>query len=32
MPDLREQLQHCFQGRVCLMGFGNVLHAMTVSA
>jgi hydrogenase 3 maturation protease len=26
MPDLREQLQHCFQGRVCLMGFGNVLH------
>ena len=26
MPDLREQLQHCFQGRVCLMGFGNVLY------
>ena len=24
MPDLREQLQHCFQGRVCLMGLGNV--------
>ncbi len=24
MPDLREQLGHCFQGRVCLMGLGNV--------
>ena len=24
MPDLREQLQRCFQGRVCLMGLGNV--------
>ena len=24
MPDLREQLEHCFQGRVCLMGLGNV--------
>lgn len=24
MPDLREQLQQCFQGRVCLMGLGNV--------
>ena len=26
MPDLREQLQQCFQGRVCLMGLGNVLY------
>ena len=24
MTDLREQLQHCFRGRVCLMGLGNV--------
>jgi hydrogenase 3 maturation protease len=24
MPNLREQLQQCFQGRVCLMGLGNV--------
>jgi len=24
MPDLREQLQQLFQGRVCLMGLGNV--------
>ena len=24
MPGLREQLQQCFQGRVCLMGLGNV--------
>ncbi len=24
MPDLREQLEHCFRGRVCLMGIGNV--------
>jgi hydrogenase maturation protease len=24
MPDLREQLKHLFQGRVCLMGLGNV--------
>ncbi len=24
MPDLREQLHHCFQGRVCLVGVGNV--------
>lgn len=24
MPDLRDQLDHCFQGRVCLMGLGNV--------
>jgi hydrogenase 3 maturation protease len=24
MPDLREQLQQCFQGRVCFMGLGNV--------
>jgi len=24
MPDLREQLQQCFQGRVCLLGLGNV--------
>ena len=23
MPDLREQLEPCFQGRVCLMGVGN---------
>lgn len=26
MADLREQLQQCFQGRVCLMGLGNVLY------
>ena len=26
MPDLREQLQQCFQGHVCLMGLGNVDH------
>jgi hydrogenase maturation protease len=26
MPDLREQLEHCFRGRVCLMGIGNVDH------
>ncbi|MCK9418842.1 MAG: hydrogenase maturation protease [Nitrospirae bacterium] len=24
MTDLREQLQHCLRGRVCLMGLGNV--------
>ena len=24
MANLREQLEHCFQGRVCLMGLGNV--------
>jgi hydrogenase maturation protease len=24
MPDLREQLGECFQGRFCLMGLGNV--------
>ena len=24
MPDLREQIQQCLQGRVCLMGLGNV--------
>ena len=24
MPDLCEQLRHCLQGRVCLMGLGNV--------
>jgi len=24
MPDLREQLQQCLQGRVCLMALGNV--------
>jgi hydrogenase maturation protease len=24
MPDLREQLQHCFRGRVCVMGLGNI--------
>lgn len=24
MPGLREQLDHCFQGRVCLMGLGSV--------
>jgi hydrogenase 3 maturation protease len=24
MPDLGEQLRECFQGRVCLMGLGNV--------
>jgi hydrogenase maturation protease len=24
MPDLQEQLRHCLQGRVCLMGLGNV--------
>lgn len=23
MPDLREQLEHCLRGRVCLMGLGN---------
>ena len=23
MPDVREQLRQCFQGRVCLMGLGN---------
>jgi hydrogenase maturation protease len=23
MPDLREELQRCFKGRVCLMGLGN---------
>ena len=23
MPDLREQMGHCFQGRVCLMGIGS---------
>jgi len=23
MPDLRDQLIHCFQGRVCVMGIGN---------
>lgn len=23
MPDLREQLQQCFQGRACLIGLGN---------
>ena len=23
MPDLREQLERCFAGRVCLMGLGN---------
>jgi hydrogenase maturation protease len=26
MPDLREQLQQLLQGRVCLMGLGNVDH------
>jgi hydrogenase maturation protease len=26
MPNLCEQLQQCFQGRVCLMGLGNVLY------
>jgi hydrogenase 3 maturation protease len=26
MPDLRERLQQLFQGRVCLMGLGNVLY------
>ena len=26
MPDLRQQLQQCFKGRVCLMGLGNVLY------
>jgi len=26
MPDLREQLQQLFQGRVCLMGLGNVAY------
>ncbi len=26
MPDLREQLRQCFQGRVCVMGLGNVLY------
>jgi hydrogenase 3 maturation protease len=24
MPDLREQLQHCFRGRLCVMGLGNI--------
>jgi hydrogenase maturation protease len=24
MPDLREQLEECFQGRLCLMGLGNI--------
>ena len=24
MPDLREQIQQCLQGRVCFMGLGNV--------
>jgi hydrogenase 3 maturation protease len=24
MPNLREQLQQCFQGRVCLIGLGNL--------
>jgi hydrogenase maturation protease len=24
MPDLREQIRKCFEGRVCLMGLGNV--------
>jgi hydrogenase maturation protease len=24
MPDIREQLRHCFQGRVCVIGIGNV--------
>jgi hydrogenase maturation protease len=24
MPDLREQLEECFQGRTCLMGLGNI--------
>lgn len=24
MPDLHDQLQRCFQGRVCLMGLGNI--------
>jgi hydrogenase maturation protease len=24
MPDLREKLRQCFQGRVCLMGLGSV--------
>jgi hydrogenase maturation protease len=24
MPDLREQLERCLQGRVCLMGLGNL--------
>jgi hydrogenase maturation protease len=23
MPDLREQLFHCFKGRICVMGIGN---------
>jgi hydrogenase maturation protease len=26
MPDLREQFQQLFQGRVCLMGLGNVTY------
>jgi hydrogenase 3 maturation protease len=26
MPDLREQIQQLFQGRVCLMGLGNVAY------
>jgi len=24
MPDLYEKLQQCFQGRVCLVGLGNI--------
>jgi hydrogenase maturation protease len=24
MSDLREQIRHCLQGRICLMGLGNV--------
>jgi len=27
MPDLRTQLQQCFQGRVCLIGLGNLDYA-----
>ena len=27
MPDLRDQLQQCLQGRVCLMALGNVDYA-----
>jgi hypothetical protein len=26
MPDLREQLRACLQGRVCLVGVGNADH------
>jgi hydrogenase maturation protease len=26
MPNLREQLERCFQGRVCLLGLGNREH------